>query len=80
MPWLQILRALQWQECDFFFFPHCGGYLIYVELTQTASQVGETVCAKVQKQDRAWCVQGTRIWFLELEQKVGGKQGQDCRA
>ena len=49
MPWLQILRALQWQESDFFFFSHYGGYLIYVELTQTASQVGETVCAKVQK-------------------------------
>ena len=44
-PWLQILRALQWQESVvFFFFCHCGGCLIYVVLTQTASQAWETVC------------------------------------
>ena len=31
-------------KCLFFFFCHGGGCLIYVVLTQTASQAWETVC------------------------------------
>lgn len=42
------------------FFCHCGGYLIYVALTQTASQLGKPVCAK----SRSGTGQGA---FRELE-------------
>ena len=77
MPWFRILRALWWQECVF--YCHCGGYLIYGELTETASQVGEQCVQRSGSRTEHGPFGALRIWSLELEQRVGGKQGQDYR-